>query len=47
MMEKKWKTVKSEYVLDTRWLKVRKDAVILPNNCLMDDYYITEKKDCH
>lgn len=38
-----WKQLDSKYVLDTRWLKVRKDAVELPNGVILDDYYIVEQ----
>ena len=27
----KWKTIKSEPLVDSRWVKVRKDSVDLPN----------------
>ena len=35
----KWKTERSETLLDTRWVKVRKDEVELPNGQHMDDFY--------
>ena len=35
----KWKTERSETLLDTRWVKVRKDAVELPNGQHMDEFY--------
>ena len=34
-----WKTEKSEQVLDTPWVRVRKDTVSLPNGKRMDDFY--------
>lgn len=36
----KWKTVKSETLLSTRWVQVWKDAVQLPNGQYMDDFYV-------
>ena len=35
----KWKTICSQVLLDTKWVKVRKDAVELPNGQHMDDFY--------
>lgn len=44
MDEKKlfWEPLKSEYVLDTRWLKVKKETVELPNGKILDDFYTVE-----
>lgn len=35
----KWKTTCSQELLDTKWVKVRKDAVDLPNGQHIDDFY--------
>ena len=35
---------KKEYILDTKWLKVRKDYLIIDNN-KQTDYYVVEKND--
>ena len=35
----KWKTICSQALLDTKWVKVRKDAVELPNGQHIDDFY--------
>ena len=37
----KWKTICSQALLDTKWVKVRKDAVELPNETLQvpDPWY--------
>ena len=35
----KWKTICSQALLDTKWVKVRKDAVKLPNGQHIDDFY--------
>ena len=35
----KWKTIKSETLVDSRWVKVRKDSVDLPNGQHIDDFY--------
>ena len=44
-MRESWKKLSSEYALNSKWLKVRKDTVELPNGHIMDDYFIIEKKD--
>ena len=36
----RWKTIHSESLVDTRWVKVRKDAVDLPNGQHIDDFYV-------
>ena len=38
-MNKKWIVENSESLLDTRWVKVRKDTVNLPNGTHIDDFY--------
>ena len=35
----RWKTERSEALLDTPWVKVRRDAVRLPNGARIDDFY--------
>lgn len=35
----KWKTICSQALLDTKWVKVRKDAVELPNGQHIDEFY--------
>lgn len=37
-----WKSLETGYVLDTRWLKVRKEKVELPNGKVLDDFYTVE-----
>jgi ADP-ribose pyrophosphatase len=34
-----WKTIKTEKLLDTQWIKVYKDAVELPNGMHVEDFY--------
>ena len=34
-----WKLQKTETILDTRWVTVRKDSVDLPNGTFIDDFY--------
>ena len=43
----KWKTTNSESRLDSRWVKVRRDSVDLPNGQHIDDFYLdpTEELD--
>lgn len=38
-MPEKWKTLRSEQVLDSRWVKVRRDVVALPNGQNIADFY--------
>ena len=40
-----WETLSSEYVLDVRWLRVRRDVCRLPDGGLVDDYYLWEGRD--
>lgn len=40
-----WKTEKSETVLDTPWVQVRKDAVSLPNGTRIEDFYTVTVRD--
>ena len=35
----RWKTEASEKLLDTRWVKVRRDRVTLPGGLRIDDFY--------
>jgi 8-oxo-dGTP pyrophosphatase MutT (NUDIX family) len=37
-----WKKLNSEYLVNTKWLKVRKDTVRINDDLIIDDYYITE-----
>lgn len=41
----KWSKIKSEYVLDSKWLKVRKDTVKINDELVVDDYYVMENND--
>lgn len=41
----KWKTIKSEQLVDSRWVKVRKDSVDLPNGQHIDDFYAVSLND--
>ena len=41
----RWKTEKSETLLDTPWVKVRRDGVVLPNGANMDDFYAITIRD--
>ena len=36
----KWKTNNSNLIIDSDWVKVRKDNVTLPNGCNIDDFYV-------
>ena len=41
----RWKTEKSETLLNTPWVKVRRDRVVLPNGAKMDDFYAITIRD--
>ena len=34
-----WKTVKTENILESHWVKVRRDSVKLPNGMTIEDFY--------
>lgn len=36
---RKWKTKKTEQLIDTHWVKVRRDAVELPNGEYIEDFF--------
>ncbi|HJO92963.1 MAG TPA: NUDIX hydrolase [Victivallales bacterium] len=38
----KWETLKSEYVVNDKWLKVRADKCIMPNEKIIEPYYVLE-----
>jgi len=38
----KWRVRSSNFVADSPFLKLRKDAIELPNGTLIDDYYVRE-----
>ncbi len=37
----KWKTLRTEMVLDHRWYKVRREEVQLPDGSILDDYFVS------
>lgn len=41
----RWKTRKTEMLLDSPWVKVRRDAVTLPNGAQIDDFYAVTIRD--
>jgi ADP-ribose pyrophosphatase len=41
----KWKTLKSEMVLNYNWCKVRRDEIQLPNGTVIDDFFVHIKPD--
>lgn len=44
-MPEKWTLRKTEKVLDSEWVKVRKDSVDLPNGSSIDDFYVVTIKE--
>ena len=41
----KWKLLQSQYVLQTPYMQVRRDACKLPSGITIDDYYVVEERD--
>ncbi len=42
-MEKpRWRRIASRYVVDSRFLKIRRDTVELPNGAVLPEYYVRE-----
>ncbi|MDQ6780346.1 MAG: NUDIX hydrolase [Candidatus Eremiobacteraeota bacterium] len=42
MAGRKWEILNSEYVLQSPWYRLRRDACRLPNGTLVEDYYVRE-----
>jgi ADP-ribose pyrophosphatase len=42
MARRKWEVISSEYVLDTPWYRLRRDACRLPNGSVVESYYVRE-----
>ena len=40
----KWKNLKSQYLVDNEFLKVRQDKVKLPTGDIIDDFFVIERK---
>jgi len=38
----RWKIKESELVLDSKWMRVRRDTCVLPSGQTVDDYYVWE-----
>ncbi|MBP0016969.1 MAG: NUDIX hydrolase [Cyanobacteria bacterium SBLK] len=41
----KWKILQSQFIVDNRWCRVRKDCVQLPDGEVVDDYFIHVRPD--
>lgn len=42
-MEKpRWRRIASSYVIDSQFLRIRKDSIELPNGTMVPDYYVRE-----
>ncbi len=37
-----WEIVDSQYVIDTKYLRLRRDSIVLPGGERIDDYYVRE-----
>ncbi|MCP4050570.1 MAG: NUDIX hydrolase [bacterium] len=40
-----WKVLSSSLELDSPWVKVRRETILLPDDSQIDDYYIIERRD--
>jgi len=45
MTLKPWSILASDYVIDDRWYRLRKDCVRLPDGRIVDDYFVSERPD--
>ena len=43
-METDWRVTASSYVVDTRFLRLRKDTIELPDGTVVEDYYVRESR---
>ena len=41
-----WQLIKSEKVVDNKWLSVRKEHVVLPHGQVIDDFFSVDIADC-
>ena len=39
-----WRVIASSYVIDTPYLRLRKDTIELPDGTVIDDYYVRESR---
>jgi ADP-ribose pyrophosphatase len=42
MPKRKWEIISSEYVLDSPWYRLRRDACRLPDGSVVESYYVRE-----
>ncbi len=42
---KKWQTLNSRFVMDNQWCRVRQDRVKLPDETIVDDYFVNVRPD--
>ncbi len=44
MSKQRWRVTASSYVIDTHFLRLRKDTIELPNGSIVEDYYVRESR---
>jgi 8-oxo-dGTP pyrophosphatase MutT (NUDIX family) len=44
MTKRDWRVTASSYVIDTHFLRLRKDTIELPDGSIVDDYYVRESR---
>lgn len=42
MAKRKWEVISSEYVLESPWYRLRRDALRLPDGSVVESYYVRE-----
>ncbi|MFH1052980.1 MAG: NUDIX hydrolase [Candidatus Woesearchaeota archaeon] len=41
----RWKVLESEYLVQNKWVNVKREKIRLPNNKIIKDYYLLERPD--
>jgi 8-oxo-dGTP pyrophosphatase MutT (NUDIX family) len=44
MSKRRWRVIASSYVVDTHFLRLRKDTIELPGGTIVEDYYVRESR---
>lgn len=44
MTDRHWRVTASSYVVDTKFLRLRKDTIELPSGVIVDDYFVRESR---
>jgi ADP-ribose pyrophosphatase len=44
MDEPRWQVTDSSYILDSPYLRIRKDRIVLPDSTIIEDYFVRESR---